>query len=69
MRSQWTAGVVTVDVSFSRARGAQAQAPTDPCAQATPAQVSNALGETVGAGQKSGTKTCTRVRPSRSTRS
>jgi hypothetical protein len=44
------------------ARAAAAQtAPTDPCAQLTPAQVSTALGETVSTGQKSGTKTCTWV--------
>jgi hypothetical protein len=35
-----------------------AQAPSDPCAQVTPAQVSTALGETVAAGQQAGTKTC-----------
>jgi hypothetical protein len=62
MRSQWTAVAVTVGcLVLARGRGAQAQVPTDPCAQVTPAQVSNALGETVGAGQKSGTKTCTWV--------
>jgi hypothetical protein len=62
MRSQWIAVVVTVAcLILACARGAHAQAPTDPCAQVTPAQVSNALGETVGAGQKSGTKTCTWV--------
>jgi len=37
---------------------AGAQAPSDPCAQLTVAQVSAALGETVAAGQKAGTKTC-----------
>jgi hypothetical protein len=37
---------------------ASAQAPSDPCAQLTVAQVSAALGETVAAGQKAGTKTC-----------
>ena len=41
------------------ARGARAQAPSDPCAQVTSAQVSSALGETVGAAQKSNTVTCT----------
>jgi hypothetical protein len=35
-----------------------AQAPSDPCAQLTVAEVSAALGETVAAGQKAGTKTC-----------
>ena len=39
-------------------RVASAQAPSDPCAQLTAAQVSAALGETVAAGQKAGTKTC-----------
>jgi hypothetical protein len=62
MRSQWIAVVVTVaGLTFACARGAQAQAPIEPCAQLTSAQVSNALGETVGTGQKSGTKTCTWV--------
>lgn len=62
MRSQWIPVVVTVaSLVLACARSADAQAPTDPCAQVTPAQVSNALGEPVGAGQKSGTKTCTWV--------
>ena len=39
-------------------RAANAQAPSDPCAQVTPAEVSAALGETVAAGQQAGTKTC-----------
>ena len=39
-------------------RSAGAQAPADPCAQITATQVSAALGETVAAGQKAGTKTC-----------
>jgi len=39
-------------------RGAEAQAPSDPCAQVTAAEVSTALGETVAAGQQAGTKTC-----------
>jgi hypothetical protein len=39
-------------------RAASAQAPKDPCAQITPAEVSTALGETVAAGQQAGTKTC-----------
>src|SRR5262245_50867119 len=39
-------------------RAAVAQVPSDPCAQVTPAEVSTALGETVEAGQKVGTKTC-----------
>ena len=59
MRSQWIAVFVSVGcLVLTCARGAQAQTPVDPCAQLTPAQVSNALGESVGAGQKSGTKTC-----------
>jgi hypothetical protein len=39
-------------------RAAAGQAPTNPCAQVTPAEVSAALGETVAAGQQAGTKTC-----------
>jgi hypothetical protein len=59
MRSQWIAVVVTVAyLMLTGGRGAHAQAPTDPCAQVTPAQVSSALGETVGAGQKSNAVTC-----------
>jgi hypothetical protein len=42
----------------SSPRAAGAQVPSDPCAQVTAAEVSNALGETVAAGQKVGTKTC-----------
>jgi hypothetical protein len=49
--------VVSVLVA-SGLRAAGAQAPRDPCAQLTPAQVSAALGETVAAGQQAGTKTC-----------
>ena len=49
--------VVSVLVA-SGLRAAGAQAPSDPCAQVTAAQVSAALGETVAAGQKAGTKTC-----------
>jgi hypothetical protein len=61
MRSQRIAIVVMVACFIlGCALGAHAQ-PPDQCAQVTPAQVSNALGETVGAGQKSGTKTCTWV--------
>lgn len=59
MRSHCTAVVVTVAcLVLVCARDAHAQAPTDPCAQVTPAQVSKALGETVSAGHKSGTATC-----------
>ena len=49
--------VVSVLVA-SGLRTAGAQAPSDPCAQVTAADVSVALGETVAAGQKAGTKTC-----------
>jgi hypothetical protein len=49
--------VVSVLIA-SGLRTAGAQAPSDPCAQVTAAQVSTALGETVAAGQKAGTKTC-----------
>jgi hypothetical protein len=70
MRSQLIAVVVTAAcLILACARGAHAQAPIDPCAQVTPAQVSNALGETVGAGEKSGTKRARGSRTSRSTRS
>jgi hypothetical protein len=61
MRLQCTAVVTVACLVLACALGAHAQAPTDPCAQVAPAQVSNALGETVGAGQKSGTVTCTWV--------
>lgn len=49
--------VVSVLVA-SGLRAAGAQVPSDPCAQVTAAEVSAALGETVAAGQKAGTKTC-----------
>lgn len=50
---------VVMSVLFaSGLRAAGAQAPSNPCAQVTPAQVSTALGETVAAGQQAGTKTC-----------
>ena len=49
--------VVSVLVA-SGLRAARAQVPSDPCAQLTPAEVSAALGETVAAGEKAGTKTC-----------
>ena len=42
-------------------RVAGAQAPSNPCAQVTAAEVSAALGETVEAGQQAGTKTCSWV--------
>ncbi|MDQ2931597.1 MAG: hypothetical protein M3Y05_12400 [Gemmatimonadota bacterium] len=43
------------------ARAVGAQVPSDPCAQATAAQVSTALGETVDAGTQGPTVTCTWV--------
>jgi hypothetical protein len=49
--------VVSVLVA-SGLRAAGAQAPSNPCAQVTAAEVSAALGETVAAGQQAGTKTC-----------
>lgn len=49
--------VVSVLVAFSL-RAAGAQVPSDPCAQVTAAEVSAALGETVAAGKRAGTKTC-----------
>lgn len=62
-RSKQIAGTTLVPVAVSvllagGLRAAGAQAPSDPCAQLTAAQVSGALGETVAAGQKAGTKTC-----------
>jgi hypothetical protein len=67
-RSKQTAGTtrsvsVLVPVAMSLLvasglRAAGAQAPSDPCAQLTMAQVSAALGESVATGQKAGTKTC-----------
>ena len=42
-------------------RVAGAQAPSNPCAQVTAAEVSAALGETVAAGEQAGTKTCSWV--------
>ena len=56
-RSVSVLAVVSVLVA-SALRAGGAQVPSDPCAQLTPAQVSAALGETVAAGQKAGTKTC-----------
>ena len=50
--------VVVSALVASGLRAAVAQAPSDPCAQVTAAEVSAALGETVAAGQKAGTKTC-----------
>ena len=43
------------------ARSVGAQAPSDPCVQATSAQVSTALGETVDAGKQGPIVTCTWV--------
>ena len=50
--------VIVSVLATSGLRTAGAQAPSDPCAQVTAAEVSAALGETVAAGQKAGTKTC-----------
>jgi hypothetical protein len=69
MRRSKKTGVVARSVSVlvpvvaflliaSGPRATGAQAPRDPCAQVTAAQVSAALGETVAAGQQAGTKTC-----------
>lgn len=52
------APVVTSVLFVSGLRTVDAQVPSDPCAQVTVAEVSTALGETVAAGQKAGTKTC-----------
>jgi hypothetical protein len=41
------------------ARSADAQNPADPCAQVTTAQISAALGETVGAGKQGPPRVCT----------
>jgi hypothetical protein len=49
--------VVLVLVAFGP-RASRAQVPADPCAQVSAGEVSAALGETVEAGQKAGTKTC-----------
>ena len=52
---------VPVIVSVLVAGGLHAaagQAPSNPCGQLTPAEVSAALGETVAAGKQAGTKTC-----------
>jgi len=50
--------VVASVLVASGLRAASAQVPSDPCAQVTAAEVSAALGETVDAGKKVGTKTC-----------
>jgi hypothetical protein len=63
MQSNHTA-VVAFLISLLLAPGARtagAQAPSDPCAQVTGAQVSTALGETVDAGKQGPTVTCTWV--------
>jgi len=58
MRSTARIIVAFIALGSASASVASAQAPSDPCAQITPAQVSAALGETVGAGQKINTVTC-----------
>jgi hypothetical protein len=50
--------VIVSALVASGARAVGAQVPSDPCAQVTAAEVSTALGETVGAGKQAGTKTC-----------
>jgi hypothetical protein len=50
--------VVASLLGASGLRAAGAQAPSDPCAQVTAAEVSAALGETVAAGQQANAKTC-----------
>jgi hypothetical protein len=60
MQSKLAAVVATVAVLvLTWTPSARAQPPADPCGQVTAAQVSTALGETVGAGQKINAKTCT----------
>lgn len=62
MRSKCTAAAIAVlSYVLAYASSAHAQAPSDPCSQVTTAQVSSALGETVGAAQKSNAVTCTWV--------
>ena len=58
MRHSKEIAVVMFVLIASGLRAAGGQAPSDPCAQITAAQVTAALGETVAAGQKAGTKTC-----------
>lgn len=61
MRSFIRVVFVVGALGCAHASVAIAQGPSDPCAQVTPAQVSAALGETVAAGQKSTSVTCTWV--------
>ena len=62
MRLRDHAVLAGVAVSFAiAAHSAGAQNPTDPCAQVTAAQVSSALGETVGSGRTGPPSTCTWV--------
>lgn len=58
MRHSKETAVVMFVLIASGVRAAYAQAPNDPCAQVTAAQVSAALGESVAAGKQAGTKTC-----------
>jgi hypothetical protein len=53
--------VIVFALVASGLRVAGAQAPSNPCAQVTAAEVSAALGETVAAGEQAGTKTCSWV--------
>ena len=50
---------ILLPLLFADAPVADAQVPSDPCTQVTPAQVSAALGETVGAGKHGPAPTCT----------
>ena len=52
------AALIVPALVASGVRAAGAQAPADPCAHLTAAQVSAALGETVESGQRAGAKTC-----------
>ena len=58
MRHSKETAVVMFVLIASGVRAAYSQAPSDPCAQVTAAQVSAALGESVAAGKQAGTKTC-----------
>ena len=59
MTFKWNFAVPVICLILSCALHARAQAPADPCSPVSPAQVSSALGETVGPAQKSNSETCT----------
>jgi hypothetical protein len=61
MRSFLRVSLAVCACAAGSAAAAIAEPPSDPCAQVSSAQVSAALGETVAAGQKSTTHTCTWV--------